>query len=360
MEKGFAERRLENFRSRLAEKGIQAALLTKRESYIYMSGFTGTSAYLLITQDQAVLVTDFRYTEQATAQAPLYRVVQYSGSLMAALNDLLKEMKVSVLGFEESDVSYERYLEFKEKLAIGEFVPLGGIVEKLRLVKDTDEIEIMQRAVDIADEAYAHILEYIRPGVAEIEIAAEMEYFMKRQGASGASFDIIVASGKRSSMPHGVASEKKIELGDAVTLDYGALYHNYCSDITRTVFVGEPDPELKRIYGIVLEAQMKSLDGAHRGLTGREVDDIARSLIAGYGFGRNFGHGLGHGVGLEIHEEPRFSPSGNTAMENGMVITVEPGIYVPGQGGVRIEDIIVINDEKPHILTHATKELIIL
>lgn len=354
------ENRLKKLREKLKEKELDAALVTKRENYMYLSGFTGTSAYLIITQDDAVLLTDFRYTEQAFRQAPLYEVVQYQGSIAAALDEQLKSKNVTKLGFEDSALTYDRYSEFKEKLCTKEFLPLKGIIENLRMVKDEQEINIIRKAVKIADNAFTHILGCMKPGIMEAEIAAEIEYYMKKQGASGASFEIIVASGKRSSMPHGVASEKRLEMGDAITLDYGALYNGYCSDITRTVFLGQPDQEIKKIYNIVFEAQMKSLESACKGLTGRQIDSIARDIIAKAGYGDNFGHGLGHGVGLEIHEEPRFSPSGNIVMENGMVVTVEPGIYVSGLGGVRIEDIIVINDDNPIILTESTKDMIVL
>jgi Xaa-Pro aminopeptidase len=228
------------------------------------------------------------------------------------------------------------------------------------MFKDDYELDIIKKAVKIADDAFTHILPYIKPGIAEIEIAAEMEYYMKKAGAIGASFETIVASGQRSSMPHGVASDKKLELGDPITLDYGAYYEHYCSDMTRTVFLGQPKDEMKKIYNIVLEAQLKSSEGAAAGLLGKDIDLIARDIIYKNGYENNFGHGLGHSVGLEIHEDPRFSPSGNIKIENDMVITVEPGIYVSGLGGVRIEDIILINDDKPINLTKSSKEMIIL
>lgn len=354
------DKRLKAFREQLKSKDIDAALIMKRENYIYLSGFTGSSAFLVITQDDAVLVTDFRYVEQAGAQAPLYEVIQYQGSLIIALNEIYKAKGIKRLGFEDGYITFDKFEEFKTKFDIGEFVALGGIVENLRYIKDESEISVIRQAVKIADDAFTHILGYIKPGVAEIEIAAELEYFMKKNGAKGASFETIVASGERASMPHGTASEKRIQQGDVITLDYGALYNDYCSDMTRTVFLGEPDKQLKKIYEIVLNAQLKSLEGSKKGLLGKEIDFIARDIISKAGFEKNFGHGLGHGVGLEIHEEPRLSPAGAIKMENGMVATVEPGIYVSGLGGVRIEDIIVINEDKPLILTQSTKEMIII
>lgn len=352
--------RLKNIRRKMKLKNTDAVLITKRENYMYMSGFTGTSALLFITESRAVLLTDFRYVEQASKQAPEYEVIQYKGSYITELNNIIKEENVERLSFEDKNLTFAQYSEFIEKLKVSEFMPLGGAVEELRTVKDESETALIKKAVDISDDVFTHILSFIKPGVAEIELAAEMEYFMKRQGAAGPSFETIVASGKRASMPHGIASEKKLEAGDVITMDYGAIYNGYCSDITRTVFLGKPDSELERIYRIVLEAQLKGVEAVKSGLTGREVDSIVRKMITEAGFGDNFGHGLGHGVGLEIHEEPTLSMRGDLELKDGMIVTVEPGIYVAGLGGVRIEDMLMVSGEMPHILTSATKEMIIL
>lgn len=353
-------KRIKQFRSKLAANSIDCALVLKRENYIYLSGFTGTSAVLLITQKEAYLITDFRYVEQAKHEAPLFQVVKYQGSLKAAISDLLTNIKVKKLGLEDDYVSHSLYEEYRAAFSKVELVSLKKSIEDLRIVKDTYELEIIKKAVEIADNAFSHVLGLIKPGITESEVAAELEYSMKKQGARGPSFDTIVASGKRAAMPHGVASTKKLEHGDVITLDFGAIYHDYCSDMTRTVFLGQPSEEIKKIYNIVKKAQQTSLEGAHKGLKGFEVDKIARDVISENGYGDYFGHGLGHGVGLEIHEEPRFSLSGSLTMENGMVVTVEPGIYLENLGGVRIEDIIVINDKKPQVLTKSTKEMIIL
>ncbi|HOQ00227.1 MAG TPA: aminopeptidase P family protein [Acetivibrio clariflavus] len=354
------ERRIRELRSILSQKGIDAALITKRENYIYMSNFTGTFANLLITHDKAILVTDFRYTEQAKEQAQLYEVVQYQGNLNVTLNDLLTANNVKILGFEDGYITYKAYDDLSKNLSIDKLVPLERTIELLRLIKDSEEIELIKEAVRVADEAFSHVLKFIKPGVTETEIAAEIEYYLKKHGARGPSFDTIVASGWRSSLPHGVASNRVIEHGDAVTMDFGAICNEYCSDMTRTVFVGQPKEELKKIYGIVLEAQKAGVNGAVSGLTGREIDKIARDIISDAGYGENFGHSLGHGVGIEIHEDPRLSQQGTIKMRNGMVVTVEPGIYVSGLGGVRIEDMIVINDDKPMVLTSSPKDMIIL
>lgn len=354
------EDRIKRLRDGLITRGLQASFITKQQNYRYMSGFTGTSAFLLITGDKAFLITDFRYIEQAERQAPSYEVVRYHGSFIVTVKELLEKCNIRSVGFEENEVSYKTFIELKEKLDSTELLPLNSLIEELRIIKDSSELEAIKKAVEIADNAFEDVIKCIKPGISELEVAAEIEYSMKKNGASGASFETIVASGLRSSMPHGVASEKKIQHGEVITMDYGALYNGYCSDITRTIFLGEPSPELKKIYNIVLEAQLEALKKAHKGLSGKEIDLVARNVIAEAGYGENFGHGLGHGVGLEIHEEPRFSPTGDKIMENGMVVTVEPGIYVSGIGGVRIEDMIIINDTNPINLTKAKKGIIVI
>ncbi len=352
--------RLGGFRTRLAELHLEAALITKRESYMYLSGFTGTSANLLITSKKAYLLTDFRYMEQASSQAPLFEIIQHKPDINDTISELVNSEQVRNLGFEDHAVSFSAGRVLSDRFKAVEFKGMGLTVDEMRSIKDEQEIEIIAKAVKIADDALMQVLPLIKPGITELDVAAELEYKMKKLGAAGPSFETIVASGLRSSMPHGVASDKKLELGDAITIDFGALYNHYCSDITRTVFLGQPDKRLVDIYNIVLEAQLTSERGAIRGRTGREVDRIARDIIYGKGYEGKFGHGLGHGVGLEIHESPRLSMGGDKVLENRMAVTVEPGIYVEGIGGVRIEDTIIIRDDKPQILTQAPKEIIIL
>jgi Xaa-Pro aminopeptidase len=241
-----------------------------------------------------------------------------------------------------------------------ELVPVSGLVEKLRLIKTDAEIKILKEAAQIADAAFTHILSFIRPGVSELAVSNELEFFMRKQGAAASSFDIIVASGHRSALPHGVASEKLIETGEFVTLDFGAYYKGYCSDITRTITVGEPSQDLKDIYDVVLEAQLRGLDGIRAGVTGKEADALTRDYITEKGYGQYFGHSTGHGIGLEIHEGPGLSIRSDTVLEPGMAVTVEPGIYIAGLGGVRIEDDVIVTKEGNEILTHSPKELIIL
>ncbi|TYQ13359.1 UNVERIFIED_CONTAM: Xaa-Pro aminopeptidase [Acetivibrio alkalicellulosi] len=352
--------RLDKLRLKLKEKGLDAVLLTKRENYIYISGFTGTFAYVFVTQNDAILLTDFRYVSQAEKQADLFEVVEYKGKILDSIKEVLQSKDIEKLGFEDDYITYNKYEEMKKNLLVKELIPLGSIIDNLRIIKDEDEIETIKKAVKIADDAFFHILNYIKPGVREFEIAAEIEYFMKKSGAKGPSFETIVASGYRSALPHGTASFKKIEKNEGVTLDFGCIYKDYCSDMTRTVFVGQPKEELLDIYNVVLNAQKSALEKAAKGLSGREIDLVARDIISKNGYGENFGHGLGHGVGLEVHEKPRLSTKSDDVMENNMVVTIEPGIYVNGVGGVRIEDIIVINDNNPIVLTASSKEIIVL
>lgn len=352
--------RLQKLRNELELGDAGAVLITKRVNYMYMSGFTGTSAIVYISENRAVLLTDFRYVEQATSQAADFEIIQYSGSAFDKLNQLIESDSIQTIFFEDRHLTFFEYDEYTAKLNAKVFIPLGKIIEKLRRIKDDWEIEIIKGAVDVADKVFSHILPFIKPGVTEIELAAEMEHHMRRLGASGPSFDMIIASGQRASMPHGVASDKKIEAGDVITMDFGALYKGYCSDITRTVFLGNPDKEMARIYKIVFDANKKGLEAVISGVAGRDVDAVSRQYIVDHGFGDNFGHGLGHGVGLEIHEEPSVSMREDLLLEDGMVVTVEPGIYVPGLGGVRIEDMVVVNGAKADILTKASKELLVL
>lgn len=352
--------RLSSFRNKIKALKIEAALITKRENYMYLSGFTGSSANLLITDKKAYLLTDFRYIQQSTNQAPLFEIVEHKPDVIDTIYEIINSENIKILGFEDQSASYANYKAFTNKLTNTELIGIGKLVDDLRSIKDAREIEIINKAVQIADGAFSHILSLIKPGITELDVAAELEYKMKKLGASSASFETIVASGLRSSMPHGVASEKRLELGDTITLDFGAMYMHYCSDITRTVFLGQPSKKMLDIYNIVLEAQLTSEKGAIKGRTGKEVDKIARDIIYSNGFEGKFGHGLGHGVGLEIHENPRLSISGDKILENNMAVTVEPGIYVEGLGGVRIEDTIIISDDYPIVLTKSSKDLIIL
>ncbi|WP_342043944.1 Xaa-Pro dipeptidase [Bacillus sp. OTU530] len=351
--------KLTKLRSMLRQEGIDGLLLTNSYNRTYMTGFTGTAGVVLLSAERALFITDFRYVEQAQKQAVGYEIVQHTGPITEEVAKRAKELGITKLGFEQDTLTYSEYRMYGDKTE-AELVPVSGLVEKLRLIKTDAEIKILKEAAQIADAAFTHILSFIRPGVSELAVSNELEFFMRKQGAAASSFDIIVASGHRSALPHGVASEKLIETGEFVTLDFGAYYKGYCSDITRTIAVGEPSQDLKDIYDVVLEAQLRGLDGIRAGVTGKEADALTRDYITEKGYGQYFGHSTGHGIGLEIHEGPGLSIRSDTVLEPGMAVTVEPGIYIAGLGGVRIEDDVIVTKEGNEILTHSPKELIIL
>lgn len=345
----------------IKDKNLDGMIITSRPNTFYFSGFAGSASIIIITKDEKIFATDFRYIETAAENCGKnYEVSMMTSSADAFLIDTIKKLNLKTVGFEESDVSYSRFNGWTDKLAEVKFSPLHSETTRLRMIKDSEEIKKLQTAVTLGDDAFSHVLKFIKPGVSENEIAAEIEYYMRRNGASSPSFETIVASGKRSSMPHAHATSKIIEYGDPITMDFGALVDGYCSDMTRTVFAGNPDQKIKDIYNIVLDAQQTSENGAHAGKSGKEIDGISRNIIYDAGYEGCYGHGLGHSVGIEVHEEPRFNTKEDRLMENGMIMTVEPGIYVENYGGVRIENMIVINDDKPIVLTKSTKELIIL
>lgn len=349
--------KLQKIRKKLAEKQLDALLITNGYNRRYLTGFTGTAGAAIITETKALFITDFRYTVQANNQVKEFEIIKQAKTLTDEINKQLKNLKVKQLGIEDFDITYHQYLNFQEEFEI-KLIPVGDLVETLRLIKSDEEIEIMQAAAKIADDAFNHILNYIKPGRTELDVSNELEFFMRQAGATASSFDTIVASGYRSALPHGVASNKTIEAGELVTLDFGALYEGYCSDITRTVAVGNVNDQLKEIYDIVLQAQLKGVKGVKAGITGHEADALTRDYITEKGYGDYFGHSTGHGLGMEVHENPRLAPGASVILEEGMVVTVEPGIYVPEVGGCRIEDDIVVTTEGNKRLTHADKQFI--
>ncbi|KIQ95635.1 putative peptidase [Anoxybacillus thermarum] len=351
--------KVQKLRAQFAEYGIDGFLITNEYNRRYMTNFTGTAGVVLISETDAVFITDFRYVEQAMRQIEGYEIVQHTQTLIEEVAKQVERLGIQKLGFEQDDLSYATFSSYEKALKTT-LIPVSGAVEKLRLIKSEAEIKILKEAAEIADAAFRHILDFIRPGVREIDVANELEFFMRKQGATSSSFDIIVASGVRSALPHGVATEKVIEKGELVTLDFGAYYKGYCSDITRTVAVGEVSDELKRIYDVVLQAQLRGVEHIRAGMTGREADALTRDYISACGFGEYFGHSTGHGLGMEVHETPALSMRSDTVLQPGMVVTVEPGIYIAGLGGVRIEDDIVITEDGNERLTLSPKDLITL
>lgn len=351
---------MEHLRKALDGLQLEAILITNSYNRRYLSGFTGSAGMALVTAQKAFLLVDFRYVTQAKEQAPALETVEHGTNPMDAVRELLSGLGVNRVGLEQNDLTYATYCSYEKALAGIQAVPTSLVVEKLRMYKDEAELAIMQDAADLADRAFSHILNYLKPGVSEREIALELEFFMRKNGATSSSFDTIVASGERSALPHGVASDRKLGVNEFVKMDYGALLNGYCSDITRTVVLGTPQDKHKEIYNIVKEAQQACIDGLKPGITGREGDAIARDIIKKAGYGDCFGHGTGHSLGLQIHENPRLSQTCDIVFEPGMTVTVEPGIYLPGFGGVRIEDDLVFTETGVRVLTHSTKELLLL
>ncbi|HLR41859.1 MAG TPA: Xaa-Pro peptidase family protein [Pseudogracilibacillus sp.] len=349
--------KLTNIRKQLVEKELDGILISSPYNRRYVTNFTGTAGVALITANDALFITDFRYTNQAAEQATDYTIIEHKQLLIDEIAEQVKKLDINNLGFEADHTTFATYELYKKELA-AKLTPISGMIESLREVKTAEELAILQDAAKIADDAFEHILPFIKPGVKEIDIANELEFFMRRQGATSSSFDTIVASGWRSALPHGVASTKEIQTGELVTMDYGALFKGYCSDITRTVAVGDISEELKDIYEMVLAAQEEGVAHIKPGMTGKEADDLTRNYIDDKGYGEYFGHSTGHGIGLEIHEGPSLSYRSKTVLQPNMVVTVEPGIYIPDIGGCRIEDDLVITETGNRRLTKARKELI--
>lgn len=352
--------KIHKLRKMFKENNIDGMLISSNYNRRYITGFTGTAGVVLISENEAKFITDFRYVEQANEQATGFEVIEHQKPIIEEVANQLKLMGIKKLGFEKTHVTYSTYEEYEKNFLQVELTPVSGLIEKLRLIKETQEIKILKEAAQIADAAFDHIIQYIKPGLTELEVSNELEFFMRRAGAVSSSFDIIVASGIRSALPHGVATNKVIKKGELVTLDFGAYYKGYCSDITRTIAVGKPSSELEKIYNTVYEAQMRGMSGIKPGITGKQADALTRDYIREQGYGEYFGHSTGHGLGMEVHEGPGLSMKSDTILEPGMVVTVEPGIYISGVGGTRIEDDTVITENGNESLTHSTKELLII
>ncbi|SMP28574.1 Xaa-Pro aminopeptidase [Laceyella tengchongensis] len=353
------EKHLLKLRQKLQERGIEALLISHPVNRRYLTGFTGSAGVVLITATEQLLLTDFRYVIQAQEQAPHMTLVQHQG-VYHTVGEQCRKLGIKVLSFEQDHLTFAEFLQLKEAVGDIKLQPTSGIVNELRMVKDADELAVMREAARIADQAFSKILSDIKPGVRENEISFKLEFYMRELGATSSSFDMIVASGKRSALPHGVASDKVLELGDLVTLDFGAFYQGYASDITRTVMLGRPSEKQKEIYDIVLEACNRTIAALRPGMTGKEADAVARDYISAHGYGDFFGHSTGHGLGMEVHELPMLSSRGDVVLQPNMVVTVEPGIYLPEVGGVRIEDDVVITETGCEALNQSSKDWIVI
>ena len=353
------ENRIVRLREFLREKNCEGVVINKEENLHYFSGFTGDDTILVITLNDAFLITDSRYTEQAKQQTN-FEILEHKTGLLAKIAEVIKATGILNVAFEGNALIYNQYNKLLQLLAEKEIDFSTAVdLDELRVIKDKAEIELLKKAIWISDEAFSHILTYVKAGMSENEVASELEGKMRRLGSSRPAFTTIVASGKRGALPHGVASDKLINDGEFVTIDFGAVYKGYHSDITRTFCVGKASDKQREIYDIVLKAQLIGLKEIAPGKSGKEVDAPVRDYIKQAGYGQYFGHGLGHGVGLEIHELPRLSPLSPTKeLKENMLVTDEPGIYLPDFGGVRIEDTVLVTAKGSEALTKSDKKLI--
>ena len=353
--------RINQLLTALSGQGVDAMLIASSQNRRYLSGFSGSNGILFIHPEKRLLVTDFRYKEQAGRQAPDYEVVMTSQflSMFGSIREAAEALGVKRIGFESDRMTVDWAAGAKRDLPGIELIPCGGLVERIRASKDEYEISCIATAQRTAELAFQEVLGIIRPGICEYDIAAEIGYRMAKSGCI-TSFNTIAASGENGSMPHAVLSNRVIQRGDFITMDFGCVYNGYCSDMTRTVAVGQPSEEMAEVYRIVLEAQRRALDLIAPGVNCFDVDTAARGYISDMGYGEYFGHGLGHSFGLEVHEEPRFSPQCHEHLVPGICISVEPGIYLPGKFGVRIEDTVCITEDGYRNFTSTPKELIIL
>jgi Xaa-Pro aminopeptidase len=351
--------RLKKLQVKLSKENLDFLLVTFLPHVRYLSGYSGSNGIILLSPKSSVFLTDFRYKDQAKEQVRNMKAVTVERDLFSGLSDLsvLKGTRIK-LGFETNHLTCQIYRRLKLLLPDCLLVPTEGIVEALTIRKDKGEIEKIRKAAQITDRAFSEILDFIKPGVKEMDVAAELEYRMKRYGSSAPYFETIVASGKRGALPHGIASGKRIKKGEFVTMDFGAVFQGYTADMTRTVVVGKANKKQKQVYDLVLKAQRRGISRARPGVKACDLDKTAREVIKKAGYGEYFGHGLGHGIGLVVHDNPAVNPTNQRCLEPGMVITIEPGVYLPDWGGVRIEDDILITSRGCRNLTGSEKGLI--
>ena len=351
--------RLERLRERLlvnGEEGLDAILISQGENRRYLSGFTGSAGFLLISEKSAILATDFRYIEQAKSQAQGFEIFHTTGELPNWFPELVSSLGVKSIGVEANDLSLANY----RKLAAAtgkkcQIVPTDGIVEPLRAVKDNGELELIMKAVEISDAAFEHFSSLLHPGMTEKEAAWKIEKSIREKGSDGVPFDIFVASGPNSALPHHQPTDRPMLAGEPVVIDMGARVAGYSSDLSRTICLGNDDKKFGKIYDLVLGAQLTAIATMEVGMSGEQADSLARTVIEQGGYGENFGHGLGHGIGLAPHEAPRLGKGSEDALAEGMVFTIEPGIYIEGWGGVRIEDVVVLEQGRVRVLSQASK-----
>lgn len=356
------EKRVERLRKSLAENNIDSLLVLVEENRRYLSGFTGedtrfdeTAGALFITDKRLILATDSRNDLQAAREAPLYEIICYKKGLVKELPNIINTLQTKRLGFESIRMSYMQYNKICGQLSSSdidvELVEADNIMECLRAVKEQSELEEIKKALFIAESVFINFAENtIKPGMTEKEAAWILEKNLREASADSLSFPIIVASGPNSALPHAIPGNRNFHKGEPILFDWGARLNGYCSDISRTLVIGSPDDKFKKIFNTVLDAQLKAIDAIKPGISSKDVDEIARNHIDSMGFKDNFGHGLGHGIGLAVHEPPGISSLKDTLLEKQMVFTVEPGIYIPGWGGIRLENMVVVRKDGAEVL----------
>ncbi|MFC2023560.1 M24 family metallopeptidase [Chloroflexota bacterium] len=347
--------RLTQVRRALLDKEVDAILVNMPVNRRYLSGFTGSAGHLLISAEDAVLATDFRYYEQVEREAPEFELLKIVKSLKEALPPLLSDLSIVRLGFESQHVTLDQYQRWSQATEGVEWVPLKDTVETLRAVKDDDEMDALRRSAALTDDSFAHMLEVIEPGMSERKVAWELEAYMRTHGASRVAFDLIVAAGPNGALPHARPGDHIIQAGEPIVFDIGCVVDGYASDMTRTICLEEASSKYLEVWDTVLRALEAAEGKVRAGLNGVEADLLARDLIVEAGYGDFFGHGLGHGVGLAVHESPNASPRSTDTLASGMSLTIEPGVYLPGEFGVRIEDLVIIRDEGIEILSSTPK-----
>ena len=351
--------RIEKLRQALGERELDGIFISQPDNRRYLSGFDGSSGFLMVTPQDKILATDFRYTVQAKNQAPDYEIFPVTNDISHWFPGLAVGVNIKRLGFEAGHISFALHQQLCDILNKGKsqlkLIPVDGMIESIRAIKEPEEIELITRAAGITDAAIADIEDKIQPGMTETEIAWEIEKFIRERGSETTPFDIIVASGPNSALPHARPSTRATKTGEPIMIDIGASIEGYGSDLSRTICLGTPDDTFKKLYDIVLGAQLAAINIINEGMTGGEADSMARVVIEEAGYGEAFGHGLGHGVGLAPHEPPRLGPNSSDRLSNDMVFTIEPGIYLEGWGGVRIEDLVVMEKGKVRAISKAKK-----
>ncbi len=350
--------RISRLKELIFRKNIDAAVISDPYNIRYLCGFSGGEGYLYISDKRVCMLVDPRYTLWAKDECKDVQVMTVQGNYHDVIGEFLKEDNAVTAALEGNHLTYNEFRAFKENLPVRDMISVSREFDSLRAVKDEYEISMIAKAEAIGDEAFDHILGVIKTGMTEKEVAMELEMYMRSHGAEALSFPVIAASGPNSASPHAVPSDRKLEYGDFLTMDFGCVYNGYCSDMTRTVVIGKAGTNQRKVYETVLLAQDTALEKLKAGMTGAEADMTAREVISRAGYGDNFGHGLGHSVGLYIHESPRLSRLEDTVLKEGMTVTVEPGIYIDGMFGVRIEDVAVIKEDGIRNLTHSDKRLI--